>query len=133
MTTTDGMGEEKHFIVHYPITIIDTRSLAVLTPEPDNGRLFGAACGQVRGHAEGEGAEEDPADPGEPLEYCGRLRQHQPDEHPVDAVRDRSHHATDAEPTATGQSCASHRCHLLAASAVAADSGGGTAAATFPR
>lgn len=30
MTTTDGMGEEKHFIVHYPITIIDTLPLQSL-------------------------------------------------------------------------------------------------------
>lgn len=103
---------------------------AVLTPEPDDGRVLSAAGGQVCGHAKGEGAEEDPADPGESLEHRGR-RQYQHDEHPADPVGDHCDHTANAEPTATGESCSSHRCHFDTAPVAATTSGSRSAAAAL--
>lgn len=111
---------------------LTTTTTVVLAPEPNDGRVLSTAGGQICGHAEGKGAKEDPADSGESLEHCGG-GQHQHNEHPVDPVSDDRHHATDAEPTAAGESCSSHRCHLNATAVAPTTAGRGTSATAFAR
>jgi len=97
-------------------------------PEQDHGGLHIAAGRQVRRHAEGEGAEEDPADPGQPVEpgqqhqYSARADGHQRD------------HAHSAQPAAAAFAGPRRRCHHPGLHPTAAATAGGwTAAAVAPR